>query len=137
MFLYQLNLMEKMAFVQLAKEMVTIDDGKIDDQEYELISIMANEMQVAVDSVLSIEFNLKQLSEEFKSPQSKRICIVELLSLALINSEFHEKQKLLLKSLTNLFRIDNDEVNKIETWVKEIMECTKLGMELINGLEEN
>jgi len=131
MFLYQLNLMEKMAFVQLAKEMVTVDDGKIDAREYGLINVMANEMQVAVESVLSIEFNLEQLAGEFKSTQTKRICIAELLSLALVNSEFHEKQKLLLDGLVHLFGMDTDELNEIETWVRESMDCSARGTMLI------
>ncbi len=135
MFLYQLNLMEKMAFVQLAKEMVTVDDGKIDEHEYGLISIMANEMQVAVESVLSIEFNLEQLAGEFRTSQTKRICIAELLSLALVNSEFHEKQKLLLNGLVNLFGMNTDELGEIEVWVQESMDCSTRGTELILGKE--
>ena len=136
MFLYQFNLMEKMAFVQLAKEMVTVDDGKIDEREYGLINVMANEMQVAIESALSIEFDLEQLAGEFKSPQSKRICIAELLSLALVNSAFHEKQKLLLDSLVNLFEMDLEELNEIKAWVRESMDCSVRGTELILGEEE-
>jgi hypothetical protein len=131
MFLYQLNLMEKMAFVQLAKAMVTVDDGKIDDHEYGLISVMANEMQVPVDSAFSIEFNLEQLAGEFKSEQSRRICYAELLSLALINSEFHEKQRLLLDSLRDIFELDD--VEDIEAWVQDMMTCSARGMALIAG----
>ncbi|MDD2601017.1 MAG: hypothetical protein PHO37_17630 [Kiritimatiellae bacterium] len=134
MFLYQLGLTEKMAFVQLAKMMVTVDDGKIDDRECNLINVMANEMQVSVDSILSIEFNLEQLAGQFKSEPSKRICLMELLSLALVNSEFHEKQKLLLDGLTNIFGISTRELANIDTWVREIMECTNRGLALINGI---
>ena len=133
MFLYQLSLMEKMAFVQLAKEMVTVDDDKIDSHEFGLVSVMANEMQVSVDSVLSIEFDLKQLSRAFESSQAKRICIAELLSLALVNKKFHERQKMLLDSLVDFFEMNVDELAEIEAWVNESMACSVRGTKLILG----
>ena len=131
MFLYQLSLTEKMAFVQLAKEMVTVDDGKIDEDEYGLINIMANEMQVAVDNVLSIEFNLNQLAGTFKTAVSQRICLAELLSLAFVNSEFHEKQKMLIDALSNHFAFDSEEVDALKEWVQDAMRVAQKGSELV------
>jgi hypothetical protein len=123
--------MEKMAFAQLAKEIVTVDDGKIDEYEFNLLTVMSNEMQIPVESNLSIEFNIDQLAGKFKTEISKRICFAELYSLALANSEYHEKQEIILDALLLRFGLTGDEVSQIKDWVQNAMDISDKGMKLM------
>lgn len=131
MFLYGFDMMEKMAFVQLAREMATVDDAKVDENERTLLYVMANEMQVPMDNFLSIEFNLEQLAEKFKTDTSKRVCLSELYSIAMANRELHEKQKIMLDALVVHFGIEAEEVQAIKDWVSKAMALNKEGMELM------
>jgi hypothetical protein len=131
MFLYQLNTLEKMAFVQLAKEIVTVDDGKIDEYEYNLLTVMSNEMQIPVESALSIEFNIDQLAGKFQSDISKRICFAELYSLAIANNEYHEKQEIILDALIIRFGFNSNEVAQIKDWVQKALDLSNNGIKLM------
>ncbi|PLW80584.1 hypothetical protein C0585_01805 [Candidatus Woesearchaeota archaeon] len=132
MFLFQLNLPEKMAFIYLAKKMVTVDDGIVDDYERHLLDIMSNEMQISVNDH-SIVFDLEKLASEFQSEFSRKICLVELLSLALVNEDYNQKQKDLLLGLCNFFDISKNNFSELESWVLKMMNLYKEGIELIKS----
>ncbi|MGE4319554.1 MAG: hypothetical protein AB7E96_11720 [Deferribacterales bacterium] len=135
MFLADLGLSEKLAFVQLSNEMVTVDDGKVDVKEDDMIYSMLNEMQLTKSDVVSIEFNLDQLADRFKSGRAKRICIAELYSLTFCHEKIHQKQQHLLDSLALFFEISSQEVDKIKNWVERSMELMHEGFSLMEGGE--
>lgn len=131
MFLYQLNLPEKMAFLQLAKELIIMDDNHTDEDEMSMLVLMCNEMQISMNDILSIEFSVEQLSKQFKHIESQKICILELIVLAYSNHEYHPMQNSLISSLQNLFDIKVDEIDKMENWVKKLSSVYAEGIELI------
>jgi hypothetical protein len=131
MFLYQLNLPEKMAFLQLAKELVIVDDNKIDSEEMSMLILMCNEMQISINDVYSIEFSLELLAKQFKDDISQRICITELILLAYSNGNYHPSQNILISSLQNIFNFEESEINQIESWVTKLSSIFKEGIQLI------
>lgn len=135
MFLAELKITEKLAFIQLAKEIATVDDNQIDSFEQKMLNTMLNEMQLQKDNSLSIDFDLKVLAGAFTSVQTMRICLIELYSLTLVNNNFNEKQEHLLESLAHEFAINEREFKKLKEWVDEAMEMTNTGMKLIAGEE--
>ena len=133
MFLYQLNLPEKMAFLQLAKKLVIVDDNKIDSEEISMLILMCNEMQISINDVYCIEFSIEKLSELFKDKISQKICITELMLLSYSNGSYHPSQNILISSLQNKFDMDITEISQIELWVKKLSSVFKEGIKLIEG----
>ncbi len=134
MFLYELNLIEKTAFLQLAKELVIIDDSVIDEEEMNMLIIMANEMQISVSENLSLDFNLHQLSKSFKDKKTQKICLIELIALAFANDEYHPEQNSLIKALMNEFNIDTEEMEEMEQWVEKMTIWYKQGQNMIERI---
>jgi len=132
-FLYQLNLPEKMAFLQLGKEIVLIDDSHIDSDEMSMLILMCNEMQISLNDVFSIEFSIEQLARQFKDNISQKICITELMILAYSNGNYHPSQNELICSLQNLFNISNKELSEIEEWVKKLSTVYTEGVALLEN----
>ena len=134
MFLYQLNLPEKMAFLQLARELVIVDDGRIDDDEMSMLMMMSNEMQISINDVFSVEFSLDRLVKQFKDKRSQKICVAELIILAFANNDYHPEQNILIQALMDVFDITNEEIIELEEWVKELSIVYKDGIKLIEKL---
>lgn len=134
MFLYELNLIEKAAFLQLAKELVVIDDGVIDENEMNMLMIMANEMQISVSENLSLDFNLQQLAKSFKDKKAQKICLIELIALAFANDDYHPEQNSLIKALMNEFSIQIEEIDEMEQWVEKMIVLHRHGQTLIERI---
>ncbi len=134
MFLYQLNLPEKMAFLQLAKELVIVDDGQIDDDEMEMLIMMSNEMQISVNDVFSIEFSLERLAKQFIDKRSQKICITELIILAFANHHYHPEQNVLILALMDTFNMEKENIIEIEVWVEKLSKIYQDGQIIIDTL---
>ena len=132
MFLYNLNLPEKMAFMQLAKHIVVLDDNKIDESEAHILTLMGNEMGISINDSLSIDFDLDQLADAFKSKTTRKICLLELISLAISNSDYDKKQSSLIESLASRFDMIEDEIVEIKTFIEKATAIFEEGKKLIN-----
>ena len=131
MFLYSLNLTEKMAFMQLAKHIVVVDDNKIDEKEAKILTLMGNEMGISLNDSLNIDFDLDQLADAFKTRATRRICLLELISLAMTNSDYDKKQSSLIDSLASRFDILDEEISQFKNWIEKAHAVFKEGEKII------
>ena len=132
MFLHQLNMKERLAFIQIGRHLVLVDDQKMDDLEMELMTAMANEMQVSINDSLTLEFDLERLAGTFKDEQAKRICFMELHSIGLVNRKNDPSQDRFVHTVGDLMGLTHDEMDEMEDWVEKMMVLTAEGQQLVN-----
>jgi len=83
MYLNDLNKNEKIAFLKLAY-MIAYSDGEFCDNEKMVIGSYCNEMGIS-DIGLNKNESIEDISNEFKSRISKKITILELMSIINVN----------------------------------------------------
>ncbi len=121
MFLNQLSHPQKLAFLQLAHEIVLVDDGKIDEFEGNMLSLMAKEAEVSLDDIQGRGFNFEELAGQFNDIPSKNICLLELIGIAYSNREFHENQKEFAGKLAKIFGFNEAHLSDLHNWVVAMM----------------
>jgi len=121
MFLNQLSLPQKLAFLQLAHQIVLVDDGKIDELEGNMLSLMAKEAEISLDEIQGKEFSFEGLAGAFNDISSKNICLLELIGIAYSNREFHENQKDFAEKLAKIFGFEESHLSDLHNWVVAMM----------------
>lgn len=93
MFLMKLQSQEKFSFLQLAHFLARIDNV-YGHKEEEIISEYCLEMGIENLGNFDIEnFDLEKNLNSYKSKESKKIVVLELMILIHIDYKFHEKEK--------------------------------------------
>lgn len=134
MFLYQLNEKQKEVFLILSDELVNSDD-KLDIQELDKLELMRNEMQISATFKPRKKEELGSIKDIFSSKTSKMICLIELVGLAYIDGKFCDKEKEYLKKLCNEAGIPETKIEEVNVWVKQMLDLTYKGTELINSIK--
>jgi len=130
MYLNYLEKNEKLAFLKIA-HIVALSDGEFCENEKVIIGSYCNEMEMN-----DIEFNIQDesldvLSDEFTTQQSKKIVILELMSIIYANGEFKKSEQKIINQLTKKFDIDNKYVDDVKLWSQSLMHIVGQGANLI------
>jgi len=131
MYLNYLEENEKQAFLQLANAIANAD-GELCDKEKTIIGYYCNEMNInnfAHDQQKSID----ALAMEFKSMRSKKITILELMSIVHANGEFKKEEKMIVDLLVQKFGISQDYLNDVEKWTDLMLSVIEQGNSLIEA----
>lgn len=134
MYLNYLDENEKIAFLKLAY-LVAQADGEICENEKTIIGSYLNEMAINdISSKLTNE-TITSLSEEFKSIKSRKITILELMSVIYANGVFKETEKVIIDDLIKNFKLTNKFLDDVENWSKSLLLLIDHGTNLILGEE--
>ena|ERR1017187_6490482 len=115
MFLNNLTLNEKKAFLTLAKEFILVD-GVLSPEEEDFIAIMKSEMGVE-HGFSKGEKSRKELFELFTSRRSRISAIIEMQGLGYANMEYHMQEVAFINDMAKSFGISEDELSGIDSWV--------------------
>ena len=134
MYLNYLEENEKVAFLKIA-HIVALSDGHFCENEKIIIGSYCNEMEMN-----DIELNIQNdsidiLSNEFRNEQSKKIVILELMSIIHANGEFKESEKEIIKQLTKIFSINDKYIEDVKLWSQMLMNIIEEGENLIQVVE--
>jgi len=119
MLLIKLQSREKFAFLQLAHYLARIDNDFGEDEKG-IILEYCNEMGIENIDFDINSFNLEENLKNFKSKESKRIVVLELMILAHIDKSFHINEQVLIDKIAKCFGISTLEVNKYSAWGKSV-----------------
>lgn len=130
MYLNYLKENEKTAFLKLA-HVVANSDNEICENEKTIIGSYCNEM-----GINDISFNLKDVSisnlaNEFLSVSSKKIIILELMSVINANGEFKDNEKEIINKLLEKFNLEDKFLENVELWSKSLMTIIEQGTSLV------
>jgi hypothetical protein len=85
-----------------------------------------------LDSFDRENFSLDGILKDFKSEQSKRIVILELMILIHIDHTFHLNEQKLMQQISQNFGIDIEDVNDYSQWGKSVAMLYEVAKIFIN-----
>jgi hypothetical protein len=132
MFLMKLQSKEKFSFLQLAHYLARIDK-RYGEKEEDIIFEYCTEMGIEnLDSFDVDNFCLDAILNDFKSEQSKRIVLLELMILIHIDRTFHINEMELIDKITNKFNISLADVKDYSQWGKSVSMLYEVAKIFIN-----
>lgn len=130
MFLASLSYKQRKVFLGLAKEILTIDDGIMDNHEEGYLRSLCSEMSLSFNDELIIEKS--EIKDYFDEMESKKILLLELVALGHSNNDYHVEQDKYTDDICNLVNISIDELRKIERLLEQY---NKIQNEFIEFIE--
>ena len=132
MLLMKLQSKEKFSFLQLAHYLARVDN-KYGPREEEILLEYCAEMGIEnLDSFDRENFSLDGILKDFKSEQSKRIVILELMILIHIDHTFHLNEQKLMQQISQNFGINLEDVNDYSQWGKSVAMLYEVAKIFIN-----
>lgn len=132
MLLMKLQSKEKFSFLQLAHYLARVD-SKYGPREEEILLEYCTEMGIEnLDSFDRENFSLDGILKDFKSEQSKRIVILELMILIHIDHTFHLNEQKLMQQISQNFGINLEDVNDYSQWGKSVAMLYEVAKIFIN-----
>ena len=132
MLLMKLQAKEKFSFLQLAHYLARVDN-KYGPREEEILLEYWTEMGIEnLDSFDRENFSLDGILKDFKSEQSKRIVILELMILIHIDHTFHLNEQKLMQQISQNFGINLEDVNDYSQWGKSVAMLYEVAKIFIN-----
>jgi tellurite resistance protein len=122
MFLAELQLEEKKAFLELANLIANVD-GKYSVFESKTIKEYQKELEIGDYSIRGI--TIETILEEFKSERSKNIVLTELLRLIYSDGVFHEQERESVSLIKKHFGFNPNEYDSFKDWILKIKELAK------------
>ncbi len=125
MFVTNLNSTQQGKLLALAEYIINVD-GVVDNRETNVLEVIKS--QCSSDVVLSNP-DTSELTEMFRSQQEKVSLLLELISIVLVDDEYHESEIKVIKEIAEVLEVSAD-LQDMETWVKKqlmlIKEANKL-----------
>ncbi len=131
MFLSTLSYKQRKVFLGLAKEILTVDDGVIDNHEESYLRGLCSEMSLSFNDELIIEKAM--LKDYFDDTESKKILLLELVALGHSNNDYHIEQDKFTDNICKLVEISIEELNNIEKLLKQYNEIQNKFIEFIGS----
>ncbi len=132
MFLGKLNIEEKVSFLKLAHYLARID-GDFARNEIETIKIYCMEMDIENIEFEEGNFSLEKCLETFKSEESRKIVLMELMALVYSDDNFDKKEKQIIKTIGDKFGFDNNTIFIYEQWSKAMLALYMQGEALLKN----
>ncbi len=131
MFLNRLKKKEKKAFLELAHH-VARSDGDFSDDEKNIIEKYCMEMQIENLAFNDKKFDIYDTLSKFKSQNSKKIVVLELMALIYSDDFLHEGERVVLEKILEEFDLSYNLSIVYTEWAKTMLSLFKQGNALIN-----
>lgn len=132
MFLAELSILEKKAFLELA-HLIANANGDFDEREKALIDEFEKELGIGLE-VEDIEgLPLEQVVQVFESETSKRIAFIEGIAVAFADGIYHEEQQTMIKEIRDAFGFSEEYYESVKQWIHQFGELYNKGIELKDG----
>lgn len=131
MFLASLSYKQRKVFLGLAKEILTIDDGVMDNREEDYLRSLCSEMSLSFNDELMVQKS--EIKDYFNEIESKKILLLELVALGHSNKEYHEAQDKYTDEICNLVNIPIEELREIESLLEQYNKIQNKFIEFIEN----
>jgi len=130
MFLNQLNLKQRKAFIELAYYAAKIDNVFAEEEKH-FIEIYKGEAGIEYYDVENHDFD--KMTAEFEDKKSKNIALLEITALIYADKKVTIEESQLLKDLQKKLNFTDKEMNTSENWVKNYFNLLEKGTSFINA----
>ncbi|MEH7419019.1 hypothetical protein V7266_27700 [Neobacillus drentensis] len=121
MFLEELQPEEKIAFLELAVIIASID-GNLSIFETSILNKYQKEL--GLEDYEPAGMNLDDILNSFKSERSKNIVMTELLQLIYSDGVFHEQEGEFVRLIKEHFGFESNEFGSFKDWIDKIKELS-------------
>ncbi|MGV6832645.1 MAG: tellurite resistance TerB family protein [bacterium] len=130
MFLNKLSDNEKNAFLELA-HYIARSDNNFSDKQKAIIQTYCLEMQINDIDFNESTFDIKSVLKHFKTENSQKIILLELMALVYSDNILHDKERDVLNQIIEIFNFNPALLNVYSEWTKSILAITTQGQALL------
>lgn len=123
MFLTELQLEEKIAFLELASLIAKID-GNI--SVFENSILRKYQKEAGIEDFSPKRLAIEEILKEFKTERSKNIVLTEILQLIFSDGVFHDQERESIQLIKTYFGFDPNEYRNFKDWVNKIKELSNV-----------
>lgn len=132
MLLMKLTSKEKFSFLQLAHYLARIDSN-YGAKEEDIILEYCTEMGIDNVDTFDIEaFCLEKNLNDYRTKESQKIVLLELMILIHIDNNFHVNEQELIKKITDKFGFALEDVDDFSQWGKSVAMLYQVAKIFIN-----
>lgn len=131
MFLSSLSYEQRRVFLGLAKEILKVDDGKIDHAEDVHLRGLCSEMSLSFTEEQIADVG--ELMKVFPEMEARRVVLLELVALGFSNNDYHPSQDQYTDDMAETLEIPIDELRRIEALLEKYY---KIQNEFIDYIEQ-
>ncbi|MEW9668569.1 hypothetical protein [Ammoniphilus sp. 3BR4] len=124
LFLFELNFEEKIAFLELAHRIASVDDCLTPAKEI-LLEEYAAEMYIEEYKIQHMP--MEEALSYFQSERSKHIALIELLRLIFSDGVYRPGERKSIQLIKEYFKFDPNEYNSFRDWITKIKELQEQG----------
>ncbi|MED3563994.1 TerB family tellurite resistance protein [Bacillus xiapuensis] len=121
MFLAELALEEREAFLELAN-LIAVIDGNRSVFEDSILNKYQKEMDL--EEYQLKDLTLEEILKKFKSERAKNIVLTELFQLIYADGVFHNQESGSIKKIKEHFGFDSNEFSSFKDWIDKIKELS-------------
>lgn len=121
MFLAELQIEERKAFLELASLIASID-GKLSIYENTVLKKYKKEMEIENYTIKGN--SIGDILKEFKDDRSKTIVLTEILQLIFSDGVFHDLERESVQLIKKYFEFNPNEYESFKDWVSKIKELS-------------
>jgi uncharacterized tellurite resistance protein B-like protein len=119
MFLNLLKQEEKIAFLTLAKKIISID-STISKQEMTLLNSMKRELEIDDVDVQYLDASIEDICTQFTNSKSKVSAIMELIGIGFVDGKFVLEEQNLIYQIADAMNISREETNMYIDWARRV-----------------
>lgn len=124
MFLFELQGQEKIAFLELAYRIASVD-GYLTPAKEILLEEYAAEMYIEDYKIQNMP--IEEALSQFQSERSKHIALIELLKLVFSDGVYRPGERKSIQLIKEYFKFDPNEYNSFRDWITKIKELQEQG----------
>lgn len=127
MYLNRLSMEEKGAFYAIAHALAASDNG-VSTKEQAILDSVLGEMQISRPEKLA---PVSEALTVFQLEEHKRIVLLELMLIALVDDDFAAAEQRLLSQVVDAFALSESHVERAATWAESILGLFRSGQRFI------
>jgi uncharacterized tellurite resistance protein B-like protein len=121
---------EKKTLIQLMKRVIK-SDGKISKQEKIYFDAYSKQLKISKSNI-KVSASIKDLCKNFKSYNSKVVCLLEIIGIAWIDNSFAKEEKNIINEVFDNFGISKSNFKSYSNWARD---AAKLDLRLFKFLK--
>jgi len=119
MFLNLLKQEEKIAFLTLAKKIISID-SMISKQEMVLLESMKRELELDDTDIQYLDVSIEEICNKFINSKSKVSALMELIGIGFVDGKFVLEEQNLIYQIGDAMKISREETNMYIDWARRV-----------------
>ncbi len=119
MFLNLLKSEEKIAFLTLAKKIISID-SMISKQEIVLLESMKRELELEDADIQYLDKPIEEICNQFSNSKSKISALMELIGIGFVDGKFVLEEQNLIYQIGDAMNISREETTMYIDWARRV-----------------